>query len=65
MYVNKLYKYLITFNEWRGSSGTLLKEQGSYNLVLNTGHKGPVLRPKCIGPGRARTQTLFYSILFN
>jgi len=25
------------------------------------GHKGPVLRPRCIGPGRARTQNLFYS----
>jgi len=28
------------------------------------GHKGPVLKPGCIGPGRARTQLLFYSILF-
>ena len=28
------------------------------------GHKGPVLRPRCIGPGRARTQILFYFILF-
>jgi len=27
------------------------------------GHKGPVLKPRCIGPGRARTQLLFYSIL--
>jgi hypothetical protein len=35
-----------------------------YNLVQNMGHKGPVLRPRCIGPRRARTQTLFYSILF-
>jgi hypothetical protein len=26
------------------------------------GHKGPVLRPRCIGPGRARTQTPFNSI---
>jgi len=43
-----------------GPSGTLLKEQGSYNLVQNMGHKGPV--PRCIGPGRARTQILFYSI---
>jgi hypothetical protein len=25
------------------------------------GHKGPVLRSRYIGPGRARTQTLFYS----
>jgi len=34
-----------------------------YNLVQNMGHKGPVFRPRCIRPGRARTQTLFYSIL--
>jgi len=27
------------------------------------GHKGPVLKPRCIGPRRARTQLLFYSIL--
>jgi len=27
------------------------------------GHKGPVLRPRCIGPGRAGTQIPFYSIL--
>jgi hypothetical protein len=27
------------------------------------GHKGPVLRPRCIGPGRAWTHILFYSIL--
>jgi len=37
-----------------------LKEQGSYNLVQNMGHKGAVLRPRYIGPGRARTQILFY-----
>jgi len=24
------------------------------------GHKGPVLRPRCVGPGRARTRLLFY-----
>ena len=47
-----------------GPSGTLLKEQSFYNLVQNMGHKGPVLRCRCIGPGRARTQILFYSILF-
>ena len=41
----------------------MLKERGSYNLVQNTGHKGPVLKPRCIGLGRARTRTLFYSIL--
>jgi hypothetical protein len=38
-----------------------LKEQGSYSLVQNMGHKRPVLRPRRIGPRRARTQTLFYS----
>jgi hypothetical protein len=27
------------------------------------GHKGPAVRPRCIGPGRAWTQILFYSIL--
>jgi len=26
-------------------------EQGSFNLAQNRGHKGPVLRPRCIGPG--------------
>jgi len=47
-----------------GPSGTLLKEQGSYNLVHYWGHKGPVLRPRCIGPGGVRTPfiILFYSI---
>ena len=39
-----------------GPSGTLMKEQGSYNLVQNVGHKGSVLRPKCIRPRRARNQ---------
>ena len=34
-------------------------EQGSFNLVHNIGHKGPVLRPRCIGRGRARTQIPF------
>ena len=47
-----------------GPSGTLLKEQGSYSLVQNMGHRGPVLRRRCIGPERAGTQTQFYSILF-
>jgi len=32
--------------------GTLLKEQGSFNLKQSMGHKGSVLRPRCIGPGR-------------
>jgi hypothetical protein len=42
---------------WNFAKGT-----GSLNLVQNMGHKGPVLRPRCIGPGRARTQIPFYSI---
>jgi len=41
----------------------LLRERGSFNLVQNGEQKGPVLKPKCIGPGRARTQIPFYSIL--
>ena len=47
-----------------GPSGTLLKEQGSYSLVQYWGHRGPVLRFRCIGPGGARTPFifLFYSI---
>ena len=49
---------------WR-PSGTLSKEQGSYNPVQYWGHRGPVLRPRCIRPGGARTPFifLFYSIL--
>ena len=31
---------------------TLLKEQGSYNLVQNRRQRGAVLRPRCIGPGK-------------
>jgi hypothetical protein len=53
---------ILGYKVW-GPSGTLVKEQGSYNLVQNMGHEGPVLRPRCIGPGRARIQ-IFYSILF-
>jgi len=29
------------------------------------GHKGPVLRPRCIGPGRARTQIPFIHSVFH
>jgi hypothetical protein len=46
-----------------GPSGTSLKEQGSYNLVKNRGHKGPVLRPRCIGPEEGPCPD-YYSILF-
>jgi hypothetical protein len=34
-------------------------EQGSYNPVQNMGHKGPVLRLRCIGPVGARNQISF------
>ena len=40
---------------WNFAKGT-----GPSNLVQNMGHKGLVLRPRCIGPGRARTQILFF-----
>jgi hypothetical protein len=33
---------------WNFAKGT-----GLLNLVQNMGHKGSVLRPRCIGPGRA------------
>jgi hypothetical protein len=46
-----------------GPSGTLLKEQGSFNQVQNMGHRGPVLRPRWVGSGGAWTPFLFYSIL--
>jgi hypothetical protein len=29
------------------------------------GHRGPVVRPRCIGSGRARTQVPFIHILFS
>ena len=37
----------------------MLKEQGSYSLAQNMGHKWPVLRHRCIGPGGVRTLILF------
>jgi len=43
---------------WNFAEGT-----GLFYLVENMGHKEPVLRPRRIGPGRARNQILFYSIL--
>jgi hypothetical protein len=41
-----------------GPSGTLAKE-----VIM--GHRGPVLRPRCIGPGRGRTQIPFIHSLDN
>jgi len=46
----------------QGLSGNWLKEQSSFNLVQNMGHKGHVLRPRCIGSRRAQTQIPFNSI---
>jgi hypothetical protein len=46
-------------NRAEGPSGALVNEQGSYNAVQNMGHKGPVLRPRCVGPVGARTQIYY------
>jgi hypothetical protein len=48
-----------------GAIWNFAKEEGSSNLVQNVGNIGPVLRPRCIGPGMARTQISFNSIQFN
>jgi len=45
-----------------GAIWNLDKEQGSSDLVQNMGHKGPVLRPRCSGSGRAQTQIPFNEI---
>ena len=44
-----------------GAIWSFAKAQGSFNLVYDLGHKGPVLRPRFIRPGRARTH-VFYSM---
>ena len=47
-----------------GPTGALTKAQGSFNLVQDLGHKGPVLKTRCIGPGSTRTHIfLFYSVI--
>jgi hypothetical protein len=43
----------------------LLKEQGSYNLVQNRGHKGPVLRPRCIGPKEGPYPDYYYILFYS
>jgi hypothetical protein len=53
----------IVGNYIEGPSGTLPKEKGFSNLVQNMGHKGPVLRPRCIGPERLKPK--YHSIQFN
>jgi hypothetical protein len=47
-----------------GPSGTLVKEQDAFNLVPEYGAQRDCLTPRCIRPARARSQILFYSILF-
>ena len=44
-------------------SGTLLKNRTPFILMYRMWHKGPVLRPRCIWPGRTENQLLFYSLL--
>jgi hypothetical protein len=44
-----------------GPSGTLLREQGSYSLVHNMGHRGPVIKAYV---HRARTGSNLNIILF-
>jgi hypothetical protein len=49
----EMYLHAVTFIIW-----CLCKHRGT-----SFSHKGPVLRPRCNRPRRARTQLLFYSIL--
>jgi len=46
-----------------GQSGASVKDQASHDLASEYGHKGPVLRPRCVGVEGAETQLLFYSTL--
>ena len=50
-------------NQLWGPSGALAKTQAFLKLVQDLGHKGPVLRPRCIGPGRVQNR-IFYSVQF-
>ena len=43
---------------------TLLKEQGSSNLGQNMKQKGPVWRPRCIGPGRLEPKCHSFTGIF-
>jgi hypothetical protein len=55
-----IWHHIPDLGNWaKGTSLALVKEQGSYNPVQNMGHKGPVLRPRCIGPVGAWTQIPF------
>jgi hypothetical protein len=40
-----------------------VKDQGSHDLALEYGHKGPVLRPRCMGTEGVETHLLLYSNL--
>jgi len=50
-------------NKSMGAIWTLVKEQASFNLVSEYGAQRACLRRRWIGPTRAQTQILFYSIL--
>ena len=45
-----------------GAIWNLVKGLGSYNMVQNRGHRGPVLKPRCLGPGEGLYPNC-YSIL--
>jgi hypothetical protein len=47
-------------SESGGNLELLWRTMSPMNWYQSMGHKGPVLRPRCIGPGRARNQILFY-----
>jgi hypothetical protein len=48
---NNIFMSLLLVS-WR-PSGTLVQKQGYLDLVKNYGHKGPVLRSRCIRNERA------------
>ena len=34
------------------------------HFIIPLGHRGPVVSPRCIGPGRAGTQTFYYPVIW-
>ena len=47
---------------WLTNAIRMTHLEGLFGLVESMGHKGPVLMPGCMGPGRARTK--YHSIQF-